>query len=135
MAAEATSPAGRRSLRLTLTLLGAAACATIFFLVALKPSNAGAFAFGAAWLTAPHMVLAGVLMVLRRRGTPLQPWCIAAALVTVAGLYMHVDAIWLHPDAQGAIAVMITPVLQGIAFLVVAPLAWWAARRMTPQYQ
>ena len=43
---------------------------------------------------------------------------------------MLADAIFWHSDAQGAIAVVLTPLLQGVAFLIAAPLAWWAGRRM-----
>jgi hypothetical protein len=133
MAADPPAPAGWRVLQLTLALLGAAACTTLSFLVALKPNSTGAFAFGALWLTLPHTALAGLMLALQRHGTPVLPWCLAALLVTAGGLYIHVDAIWLHPDAQGAIAVMITPVLQGIAFLLAAPLAWWMGRRHREQ--
>lgn len=123
--------AGRRVLQPTLAVLGLAACVTLYFLVTLKPSSAGAFAFGVVWLTLPHTAMAGFLIVLQRRGKPSGPPCFAAILVAAAGLYLHVDAIYLHPDAQGAIAVMITPLLQGLAFLLTAPLAWWAGRRMS----
>ncbi|EXI73651.1 MAG TPA: hypothetical protein PK440_12270 [Candidatus Accumulibacter phosphatis] len=57
------------------------------------------------------------------------PWCVAVGLVVVGGLYPLTDAILWRPDAQSAIGVVLTPVLQGVAFLLAAPLAWWAARR------
>lgn len=47
---------------------------------------------------------AALLFVLQREGKALLPWCIA---------------------------VLLTPLLQGFVFLIVAPLAWWAGRRMT----
>jgi hypothetical protein len=125
---EPLSPGGH-SLWPTLALLGVAACVTLFFVVKLQPSSVGAFAFAAVWLTLPHAAMAALLLALQRRGKPLLPWCIAAALVAVLGLYVLVDAIYLHPDAQSAIAVVIAPVLQGIVFLLAAPLAWWAGRR------
>jgi len=59
------------------------------------------------------------------------PWCIAAVLVAGAGLYVLVDAIYLHPDPQSAIAVVRAPVLQLVVFLLAAPLAWRAGRRMS----
>lgn len=129
MEAETTSPSAGRALRPTLVLLGVAACVTLYFLVEFRPSSAGAFAFAAVWLTVPHAALAALLFALQRRGKPLLPWSVAAALVAMLGLYVLVDAIYLHPDAQSAIAVVIAPVLQGSIFLLAAPLAWWVGRR------
>jgi hypothetical protein len=60
----------------------------------------------------------------------LLPWYVAAVVVALGGLYVLADAIYWHPDAQGAIAVVLAPVLQGIAFLIAAPLAWWAGKRL-----
>ena len=74
--------------------------------------------------------LAVLLLAQQHRGKPLLPWCGAAVLVALGGLYVLADTIFWHPDAQGAIAVVPTPVLQGIAFLIAAPLAWWVGRRM-----
>ena len=129
MAADNTLPSAAQALQPTLALLGVAACITLYFVVELQPSSMGAFAFAAVWLTVPHAALAALLFALQRRGKPLLPWCIAAALVAALGLYVLVDAIYLHPDAQSAIAVVLAPVLQGIVFLLAAPLAWWAGRR------
>ena len=119
-------------MRLTQAFLAAAAGVTLYLLVKLQPTSLGAFAFGVAWLTLPHGAMAVLLIALQRGGKPLLPWCVAAALVAVLGLWVLIDAIYLHPDPQSAIAVMIVPVLEGIVFLVAAPLAWWAGRRMSP---
>jgi heme/copper-type cytochrome/quinol oxidase subunit 3 len=59
------------------------------------------------------------------------PWCIVVVLVAAGGIYVLMDAIYLHPDPQSAIAVVLTPMLQGIVFLIAAPLAWWSGRRMS----
>jgi hypothetical protein len=131
MADEESAPAERRALRLTLAMLAAAVGISLVFVIQLKPSGTGAFAFLAVWLALPHAAMAGLLFALRRRGRSLLPWCVAAALVSLGGLYVLLDAIHLHPDAQSAIGVVLTPVVQGIAFLVAAPLAWWAGRRTT----
>lgn len=122
--------AGGGALRLTLALQCVAVGVTLWCIVALRPSSTGAYAFAVAWLILPHAAMAALLFSLWRRAKPLLPWCIAAVLVAAAGLYVLVDAIYVHPDPQGAIAVLLTPVLQGIAFLLAAPLAWWSSRRM-----
>lgn len=118
-------------MRLTLVLLGMAACVTLFFVIKLQPSDMGAFAFAAVWLTIPHAAMATLLFALQRKGKPLLPWCIAVLLVAAAGLCVFMDAIYWHPDPQSAIAVVLTPILQAIVFLVAAPLAWWVGRRMS----
>lgn len=129
MADEKSAPAGRRPLRLTLAVLAAAAGISLVFVVQLKPSGAGAFAFLTVWLALPHAAMAGLLLALRGRGKALLPWCVAVVLVSLGGLYVLLDAIHLHPDPQSAIGVVLTPVLQAIAFLIAAPLAWWAGQR------
>ena len=88
-----------------------------------------AFAFLAVWLALPHGVMAVLLLALKHKGKPVLPWCIAAVVITLGGLLVIVDSIYWHPDAQSAIGVVLTPVLQGIAFLVASPLAWWAGKR------
>lgn len=118
-----------QALRPTLAVLLAAASVSLFFVIKLQPASAGAFAFLAVWLTVPHVAMAALLVALQRRGKPLLPWCVASILVTLGGIYLLVDIIYWHPDAQGAIGVVLTPVLQGIAFLIAAPLAWWAGKR------
>ena len=129
MAADGAARSAGGPLRLTLLVLLAGVGVSLFFVVKLQPTSAGAFAFLVLWLTVPHAALAGLLLALQRRGQPVLPWCVAVALVVVGGLYVLVDAIYWHPDAQSAIGVVLTPVLQGVAFLLAAPLAWWAARR------
>jgi hypothetical protein len=118
-------------MKLTLLLLLLAVCLTLWFIVKLQPSSAGAFGFAVVWLNIPYAVMAMLLFVLRRRGSALLPWCIAVVLVVAAGLGMFLDAIYWHPDPQSAIAVVVTPLVQGFIFLIGAPLAWWVGRRLT----
>lgn len=121
-------------MRLALVVLLASVCVSLFFVVRLQPTSAGAFAFLAVWLAVPHGAMAALLIALlialQRRGKPLLRWCVAAVLMAIGGLYVLADAIFWHTDAQGAIAVVLTPVLQGIAFAIAVPMAWWAGRRM-----
>lgn len=117
-------------MRLILAALAAAACTSLFFVVKLQADSAGAFAFLALWLTLPHVAMALLLLILQRKGKALLPWCLCWLLVGLGGLYLLVDIIYLNPDAQGAIGVVLTPILQVIALLLSAPLAWWAGRRM-----
>ncbi|MBS7808494.1 hypothetical protein [Variovorax sp. PCZ-1] len=118
-------------LNLTLPVLIITATVTVFFIWKLQPSSAGAFAFAALWLNTPQIGLAVLLSVLKRGGKPLLPWCTVSIALVCAGLFFISDAIFWHPDAQSAIGVMFTPVLQLLAFVVLAPLAWWIASRLS----
>ena len=69
MADEASASAGRRALRLTLAMLVAAVGISLVFVIQLKPSGTGAFAFLAVWLALPHAAMAGLLLALRTPST------------------------------------------------------------------
>jgi hypothetical protein len=126
--AELSAPKKEWPLRLTLQALLAAACFSLFVVFKLQPVSAGAFVFLALWLALPHALMALLLYASRRKQKPVLPWCVATFLVTLGGIYVLADVIYWHPDAQGAIAVVLTPVLQGIAFAIAAPMAWWAEK-------
>lgn len=125
-----SSPSDQRWTARTLLLLLATAAVSLFFVIHLQPPGAGAFAFLALWLALPPAAMALLLRSLWRRGQPMAPWCVASALVALGGIGIVADAIYWHPDPQSAIGIVLTPVLQAIAFLIAAPLAWWTARRM-----
>lgn len=108
---------------ITYLVLAVAACIAVVFVKALKPTSTGAFLFFAAWLALPYGVAAVALIALRRRrnGTASARWHLVAMLVSVGGILFLTDVIFWRPDAQGAIAVLATPILQGGAtFLLVA---------------
>jgi len=131
MAADSSMTGERNAMRPTLILLLLVVCLTLYFIVKLQPSSVGAFGFAVVWLIVPYVAMAALLFVLRRKGIALLPWCIVIVLVTVTGLSVFLDAIYWHPDPQSPIAIVFTPLLQGLVFLIVAPLAWWAGRRMS----
>ncbi|MDP2135487.1 MAG: hypothetical protein Q8J99_17940 [Sulfuritalea sp.] len=112
----------------TFILMASAACISVWFVSALKPTSVGAFIFFAAWLVAPYVILAAALIFLSPKGGSPFQWFAVAALVTVAGMLMLADVIFWHKDAQGAIAVLMVPLFQGIAYAVVLPLALWVSR-------
>lgn len=105
-----------------------AMCATIYFTLALKPSSNNAFIFFAIWLSAPYVLMGIGLLFLRKHGGDSVYWCALAVVISAGGIIYLLDVIYWHRDAQGAIAVVITPILQAIAFAVLAPLAWWLSR-------
>lgn len=102
----------------TFVVLTVAACVTVVFVKALKPTSIGAFLFFATWLVLPYAVATVALITLRRKGTASVRWHLVAMLVSVGGIFFMTDVIFWRPDAQGAIAVLATPILQGGVTLV-----------------
>lgn len=110
--------------------IAAAACATVLFVGAMKPTSATAFALFSAWLLIPHAAMAAALMVKQHNGATPGHWHAVAIVVCIAGVLAIADAIYWHPDAQGALAVMMVPLLQGVALALLLPLSGWAHRRL-----
>jgi hypothetical protein len=109
-------------------VMAIALCATIYFTLALKPSSFNAFIFFATWLSAPYLVMGIGLFFLHKHGGAGVYWCALAVLISAGGIIYLLDVIYWHRDAQGAIAVVMTPVLQMIACAIFAPVAWWLSR-------
>lgn len=110
--------------------IAAAACATVLFVAAMKPTSTTAFALFSAWLLIPHAAMAAALMLKQRKGATPAHWHAVAIVVCSAGVLAIADAIYWHPDAQGALAVMMVPLLQGLALGLLLPLSGWARRRL-----
>lgn len=109
-------------------VLIAAACITLFFVSALKPTSTGAFLFFAAWLVCPYVVMGGMQILAWRNKTASIHWQVVAVVVSIGGILFLMDTIFWHPDAQGAIAVLMTPLLQGGAAALLLPLVAWVSR-------
>jgi membrane protein implicated in regulation of membrane protease activity len=88
----------------------------------------GAFFFFAFWLISPYVILSATPIFLRPTNQPSFHWFVVAALVSTGGILLLSDVIFWHKDAQGAIAMLLVPIFQGIAFVVLLPLAMWASR-------
>jgi len=110
---------------ITVLLVTIAACITIIFVKAIKPTSTGAFMFFAIWLVLPYAIVGAALISLRHRGMKSVHWNVVAVLVSVAGILFMADVIFWHPNAQGAIAVLMTPILQGGAFALLLSVASW----------
>jgi Kef-type K+ transport system membrane component KefB len=118
---------GRATLvfRLTVLLLCVTASITTWFIVQLKPSSTSAGLWVAALLITPYAAMLVWLMARRRRRQSVEAWCVLAVLMAMAGLYILADAIYIHPDPQSAIAVLVVPVLQLIMFVLGALFIRW----------
>lgn len=109
--------------------IAASACITVWFVAAMKPTSPAAFLFFSAWLVSPHAAMATVLLLLQRKGAAPAHWYVIAIVVSIGGVLFLADVIFWHTDAQGAIAVLMAPWLQGIALAVLHALSALVYRR------
>ncbi len=105
-----------------------AAGTALLCVAALKPVSALAFAAFAAWLLAPYGLMAVALAALRRQQTAEPHGYLVAVLVSLGGVAWLAVVLFWRPDAQGALAVLMVPVYQGVALVLLAPLAAWLGR-------
>jgi hypothetical protein len=105
-----------------------AACTTVLFVSALKPTSTGAFVFFSIWLISPHAAMSAALLFLQRKGTAPIHWYVVAVIVSIGGILFLADVIFWQRDAQGAIAVLMAPLLQGVALVLLLPVASWVWR-------
>jgi hypothetical protein len=113
-------------------LMASAACTTVWFVSTLKPTSIGAFLFFSVWLISPYVMMITALIYLRSKARIFFHWYVVAIIVSAAGMVFLTDVIFWHPDAQGAIAVFMTPILQGIALAILLPVAWWVSGNGRP---
>jgi hypothetical protein len=112
----------------TFILMAIAACFSVWTVSIGKTTSVGAFVFFAAWLVTPYVILSAVLIFLSPQFGSSFHWFFVAALVTVAGILMLSDVMFWHKDAQGAIAILLVPLFQGIAYVVLLPLTQRVSR-------
>ena len=113
---------------ITLLLMAIVACITVWFVSILKPTSTGAFVFFAVWLVSPYAIMSAALMFLLPKDKPSFHWYVIAVIVSTGGILFLADVIFWHPDAQGAMAVLMTPILQGGALVLLFPVGWWVSR-------
>ncbi|MBL0226351.1 MAG: hypothetical protein IPQ16_12535 [Geobacteraceae bacterium] len=102
--------------------------ATVLFVKALKPASSAAFVFFVVWLLLPYVAMISVLISLHRKDKAALHCYAATFIVTAGGMLLLADTIFWHPDPQGAIAVLMLPILQGIAFAVLLPIFIWISK-------
>lgn len=113
----------------------AAAGSTVWFVGAMKPTSTAAFAIFAAWLVSPYAAMAAALLFLERKGGAPVHWYVVAIIVCIGGVLFLADLIFAHSDAQGALAALTAPLLQGVALAVLLPLSGWASRQAQSRKQ
>ena len=109
-------------------ILAIASSVSLVFVYALKPTSLGATAFISAWLLLPYAVLAlGVKFFAKGRASGIAPVVVTGG-VAGGGLLFLTYVIFLHPDPQGGIAVLFTPLYQALGTGVLVPTSRWLAR-------
>jgi hypothetical protein len=98
---------------------------SLVFVNVSKPNSLGAAAFIAVWLALPHAALATGLAIFARERASAIAYVVVIAIVTTGGLLFLTYVIFLHPDPQGGIAVLFTPVYQAIGVGVLLPTCRW----------
>ena len=115
-------------------VLAGAAAASLFFVRTLQPSTIGTTIFISVWLLLPYVVLTAVIERSARRPTAIADFA-TMCLVAGGGLAFLTLVIFVNPDPQGGIAVIFTPVYQGIAMMILFPLLRAALRKYRNRYR
>ncbi len=100
--------------------LVAAALVSLFVVWSLRAESTGLAVLLSVWLLLPYAVLA----VLQSRAPPATEIASVATtlLVVAGGLLFLIIVVFVDKDPQGGVAVLLTPVYQGIAMIVLLPL-------------
>ena len=102
--------------------LALAAFTAVSLVNSMKPTSIRAFAFFAAWLLFPYALMFGSLVLLQRRRSPSLHWYVTVAVVSIGGTALLLDIVVLRPDPQGAIAVLLVPLVQCFALALLVPI-------------
>ena len=129
MVSTQASVARRRFRQFTLLAIASTSLVTIYLVSLLKPTSITALALFSMWLLVPNLLMALGLWWAARKRALHAIWDIVALLVTLGGVVLVADPIFWHRDAQGAIAIMMTPLTQIAAWVALAPVSWWVSRK------
>lgn len=114
-------------------VLAIAASVSLVFVNVLKPNSPGATAFIAAWLVLPYAALALALAFLAKERASAIAYVVVTAVVAGGGLLFLTYVIFLHPDPQGGIAVLFTPIYQAVGIGVLVPTCRWLIGKASAQ--
>ena len=112
-------------------VLAIAASVSLVFVNVLKPNSLGATVFIAAWLLLPYAALALALAFFASERASAIGYVVVTAGVAGGGLLFLTNVIFLHPDPQGGIAVLFTPIYQAVAIGVLVPTCRWLIGKLT----
>jgi hypothetical protein len=115
--------------QVALAVLAVAAAGDLWLVRALQPKGISAGILLALWLIIPRAASAAWLAVARRSARQSVVAGVVTTLVAAGATSRLIDAIYVHPDAQGAIAVVLMPIYEMAALVVLAPITAWLAAR------
>jgi hypothetical protein len=104
-------------------LMAVSACVSVWFVGVLKPASVGVFCFFAVWLVSPYVILSAMLVFFAPKSPRPLLWFVGTSVVSLAGILALSDVMFWHKDAQGAIAVIMVPILQAAAAVFLIPVA------------
>lgn len=104
-----------------------AASVSLVFVNVLKPNSLGATAFFAAWLLLPYAALALAVTFFAKERASAVAYVVVIPVVAGGGLLFLTEVIYLHPDPQGGIAVLFTPIYQAVGTGILLPACRWLA--------
>ena len=102
---------------------------TLRLLMTIDIADPLGWAFFGGWTLSPYIAAAGVCYDLRNMPKQIATQFWASAAATCVGLYLMVNALYLHPDPQGGLAILIMPFFQEVVYLGVFGLANFVAAR------
>lgn len=100
-----------------------AALVSFFVVWSLQPHGARLAVLASLWLLLPYAALA--VVVETRSGVAIVASVATTLLVVGGGLLFLIIVVFVDPDPQSGIAVLLTPVYQAIAIVVLLPLTRW----------
>ncbi|MBP6225438.1 MAG: hypothetical protein KA439_10275 [Rhizobacter sp.] len=106
---------------LAVLCLALAACTSVFLVFTLKPTTWTAHVIFTGWLCLPYAAMLCLLLRGWKARLPGLSRSLAVTLVSMAGLLFLLDTVVWRPDAQGAIAVLMIPMIQGGLLAIVLP--------------
>lgn len=114
-----------------LVVIAIAVSLTSFFVPALKPTSPAAFILISIWLNLAYLLIGFAFFKPSLNKFTSKPFVITTAIIVLCSTAFLTDIIFIHPDAQGAIAVFVTPILQASGFVILYPLVQWLSNKVT----
>jgi hypothetical protein len=101
-----------------------------WFVKCLEPTSVVAFALFSGWLSVPYFMSYYMLKGAndRKRGASAFTVCL---ILVAEGVVLLTDIVYVHPDAQGGIAVLMVPILQLASLPLLSRLCDWLSKKLS----